>query len=372
MVILTFGHQMEKIYKLISIKGTRLFSYGLVFFLCVFSACQSNKADNIRLVWKNGQAKGILMPEYLIGDIDKAPLTVSLNGSDHAILGSFVKTDTGVLFEPLIPLTQGMEYGILQSNRMVGKIVVPNSSNKSPLVSDIYPQADTVPENLLKFYIEFSEPMQTGKALEYVFLLDKKQDTLDRIFLNLQPELWDATDRVLTLWMDPGRIKRDLVLNKELGNPLHNKEAYELVISGKWKDRQGLALGKDVRKKFFVGTRADVQPDVNAWQIIIPKAGSIEPLIIDVEYPLDHYLLEESINIFAEGKAIGGKIVVGNKDKIVKFVPVDKWNAGKYTLRVNGRLEDLAGNNFNKIFDRDIYKQKKADNAYYERKFELK
>jgi hypothetical protein len=115
-----------------------------------------------------------------------------------------------------------------------------------------------------------------------------------------------------------------------------------------------------------------VQPDVNAWQIIIPKAGSIEPLIIDVEYPLDHYLLEESINILAEGKAIGVKIVISNKDKIVKFVPVDKWNPGKYTLRVNGRLEDLAGNNLNKIFDRDIYKQKKADNAYYERKFELK
>jgi hypothetical protein len=344
-----------------------------VFFLCVIAACQTHKSDKITLVWKNEQAKGILIPERLIQDIDKYPLTVSLNGSDQNVLGNFSKTDSGVLFEPLIPLSQGMEYGVLQGNRVVSKVAVPDNSGKSPQVAAIYPQTDTVPENLLKFYIEFSEPMQTGSALEHIFLVDKNRDTLERIFLDLKPELWDPTDKVLTIWIDPGRIKRDLVLNKELGNPLHSRQAYQLVISGKWKDRRGLSLGKDISKKFVVGSRVDAQLSINQWHIAAPNATTTGPLIIHFGYPVDHYLLQESLSVLTKGgKPVNGKMTITDEDKTWMFTPDAQWLSGAYKLRVAARLEDLSGNNLNKVFDRDIYKQKKNDNAYYERQFEVK
>jgi len=364
---------MVRLYSLHFKKSTRLFKYSLVFFLCVIAACQAHKSDKITLVWKNGQAKGILIPNDLIEDMDKYPLTVALNGSDRNVLGDFNRTDNGVLFEPLIPLSQGMEYGVLQSSRMVGKIAVPINTGKSPRITAIYPQADTVPENLLKFYIEFSEPMQTGSALEHIFLLDKNRDTLDRIFLDLKPELWDQTDRVLTIWIDPGRIKRDLVLNKELGNPLHSRQAYELVISGKWKDRRGLTLEKDISKKFIAGPRVDAQLSTYQWRISAPKAGTPAPLIIYLGHPLDHYLLRESLNVLTgDGRSVKGKITLADKDKTWMFTPDAQWQLGEYKLRVASRLEDLSGNNLNKVFDRDIYKQKKNDNAYYERQFKIK
>jgi hypothetical protein len=215
--------------------------------------------------------------------------------------------------------------------------------------------------------------MQTGNALEYVFLLDKNRDTLDRIFLDLKPELWDESDKVLTVWIDPGRIKRDLVLNKELGNPLHSRQTYELVISGKWKDRRGLSLGKEISKKFVAGPRVDEQLSVDQWRVAAPKSGTMEPLIIYSGYPLDHYLLQESLNVLnADGKSVKGKVTLADKDKTWKFAPSTQWASGKYKTRVAARLEDLAGNNLNKVFDRDIYKQKKNDNAYYEREFEVK
>jgi hypothetical protein len=344
-----------------------------VFFLCVIAACQTHKADKITLVWKNEQAKAILVPERLIQDIDKYPLTVSLNGSDQNVLGNFSKTDSGILFEPLIPLSHGMEYGVLQGNRVVGKVAVPDNLGKSPQVAAIYPQTDTVPENLLKFYIEFSEPMQTGNALDHVFLLDKNRDTLERIFLDLKPELWDPADKILTVWIDPGRIKRDLVLNKELGNPLHSRQAYELVISGKWKDRRGLALGRNISKKFVVGPRVDVQLNINQWRISTPKAGTTAPLIIKLGYPADHYLLQESLSVLTDGgDALKGKLTLADKDQTWMFTPDAQWPSGAYKLRVAARLEDLSGNNLNKVFDRDIYKQKKNDNAWYEREFEVK
>jgi hypothetical protein len=371
--MLTFGLQMVRLYSLSFIMNTRLFKYSLVFFLCVIAACQTHKSDKITLVWKNAQAKGILVPEYLIRNVDKYPLSVALNGSDRDVLGNFNKTDSGILFEPLIPLSQGMEYAVLQNNGVVGKIAVPNNSGKPPRVSAIYPQADTVPENLLKFYIEFSEPMQTGNALVHIFLLDKNRDTLQRIFLDLKPELWDPAEKVLTVWIDPGRIKRDLVLNKELGNPLHSRQAYELVISGKWKDRRGLALGKNSSKKFVVGPRVDEQLNINQWRIAAPKAGTTGPLIIHFGYPVDHYLLQESLSVLTnDGKPVKGKVTLTDKDKTWMFTPAAEWPSGAYKLRVASRLEDLSGNNLNKVFDRDIYKQKKNDNAYYEREFVVK
>ena len=364
---------MVRLYSLSFIMNTRLFKYSLVFFLCVIAACQTPKVDKITLVWNNEQAKGLLIPKHLVQDMDKFPLSVSLNGSDRDVLGNFSKTDSGILFEPLIPLTQGLEYGVLQSNRVVGKIAVPLSSGKLPVVAAIYPQVDTVPENLLKFYIEFSEPMQTGSALDNVFLLDKNRDTLQRIFLDLKPELWDPTEKVLTVWIDPGRIKRDLVLNKELGNPIHNNQAYELVVGGKWKDRRGLTLEKSVSKKFIVGPRVDAQLSLNKWHMAAPNAGTTAPLVVHFGYAFDHYLLQESLSVLTNnGKPVKGKITLADKDKTWIFTPDAQWTSGAYKLRVASRLEDLAGNNLNKVFDRDIYKQKKNDNAYYEREFEIK
>ena len=373
--MLTFGPQMAKTYNSIFKKGARLYQYSLVFFLFLVTACQNQKANNISLVWEDSRAKGILVPAHLTQDIDKFPLTVSLNGSDHDVLGEFIKTDSGFLFQPLIPLSPGMEYGVLQQNRVVGKIKVPaNTGKKPPEVVAVYPLADTLPENLLKFYIQFSEPMQTGNALEHVFLLDRNRDTLDRIFLNLQPELWGEGDRVLTLWIDPGRIKRDLTLNKQLGNPLHKSQHYELVVSEDWKDHRGIKLGKSFSKKFIADNRVDRRVDINTWQMQVPKAGTKQPLVLIFNSPLDHYLLQESINILTVNtRPVKAKLLeLSGKDRVWKFTPAENWVAGDYSIRVNSRLEDLAGNNLNKIFDRDIYKQQKADSAYYERAFGIK
>ncbi len=355
--------------------SARLYQYSLVFFLLLIAACQNHTANKLSIQWENGRAKGVFIPKYLIEDVDKFPLIVSLNGSDRDVLGEFIKTDTGVLFHPLIPLSPGMEYGILQQSRVVGKIKVPaNTANKAPEVVVVYPLADTVPENLLKFYIQFSEPMQTGNVLEHVFLLDKNRDTLDRIFLNLQPELWGEGDRVLTLWIDPGRIKRDLTLNKQLGNPLHKNQHYELVVSEHWKDHRGIKLGKSFSKKFIAADRVDRRLDINTWQMQVPKAGTKQALVLTFDDPLDHYLLQESVSVLtADIKPVKGKLLeLSGKDRVWKFTPAENWAAGNYKIRVNSRLEDLAGNNLNKIFDRDIYKQQKADSAYYERGFSIK
>jgi hypothetical protein len=351
--------------------------YGLVFLL--LTACK-HPANKIELVWKGDQAVAIQIPIELL--VDAAPLRIEKSikvvragyKTDNGILGTYDVNGEVLVFRPLIPLVPGFSFDIMQDTRVIGKIVVPvNSHTTPPVLLAIYPQQDTLPENQLKLYLHFSKPMRTGQALEHITLLDKNKDTMQRVFLNLQPELWDSTGTTLTLWLDPGRIKRDLVLNRELGNPLKKSQSYQLVISADWKDTRGMNLFKTYTKNFTAGERDGQMPDINKWELVIPKAGTDEPLVIKTNEPLDHYLLTESVAVLDnKGKMLYSKNVSGDKDRILKITPLPPWKAGKYQLLVKARLEDLAGNNLNRVFDRDIRKDKQQNKEWFEREFVVK
>lgn len=380
MAILTFGHPMAKVFKLnISIKVRLYTMYSLTFLVVgMLNSCE-NHQNKIELVWKNKRATGIQIPKHLLKDFsitepNSSLKIVLLKATNQGILGNFVSANTSLIFEPLIPLTPGLTYHILQNNAPIGEITVPfDESEQAPALISIYPETDTLPENTLKFYFRFSKPMRTGQSLQFICLLDKNKDTLRNIFLNLQPELWDSSTTVYTLWLDPGRIKRGLVLNKELGNPLKTKERYQLVVSQQWRDNRGLKLAKQYTKEFLVGKWDNKVPDISQWQLNLPKAGVSTPLIINTYQPLDHYLLQESISIIDKnGMPVKGSISISAKDKLWYFSPSESWKAENYRLRVNALLEDLAGNNLNRVFDRDITKEKKKNNAYYELAFDLK
>lgn len=329
------------------------------------------------MAWdKNNHATGILVPSYLLkveaGVPIESSLKVMLANNNQSILGNLSEDGDAILFTPLISLSPGLTYKIMQAGKYIGEIKVPlNSSKDAPHIVAIYPQGDALPENMLKLYLQFSHPMLTGKTLEYITILDGK-DTLHNIFLDLQPELWDTTGTILTLWLDPGRIKRGLVLNREMGNPLKKADKYQLIISSKWKDTRGLNL-QAYTKQFVAGARDSDQPNINKWYIKPPLPGTQTPLVINLKEPLDHYLLQESITVLNEqGIVLHGTIKLTSNDSVWSFTPDKLWQAGRYTLRVNSILEDLAGNNLNKVFDRDVTRQAKRDDLYYLRKFEIK
>jgi hypothetical protein len=301
----------------------------------------------------------------------ESSLKVVLADGNQNILGNLSEDGGAVLFTPLIPLSPGLTYKIIQTDKFIGEIKVPLSNSKdAPRIVTIYPQSDTLPENTLKLYLQFSHPMLTGNAIDHITLLDGK-DTLHDVFLDLQPELWDTTGKVLTLWLDPGRIKRGLVLNRERGNPLKKADKYRLVVSSKWKDSRGLNL-QEYTKEFVAGSWDDQQPDINKWKINLPSSGTKKPLVIKLNEPLDHYLLQESIIVLnSNGAMVQGAVKVSNNDSVWSFAPTEPWQKDNYTLRVNSKLEDLAGNNLNKVFDRDITKQVKREELDYQRKFEI-
>lgn len=380
MATLIFGLPMAKTFNRNSIKkaGLQLICSLAFFSLLALSACQQQE-ESIELVWNDQQATAISIPWHFVKNTSpgaKAPSikVVLANGNNKAILGSFSTGNSSLLFEPLIPLTSGLTYHILKNDQFIGKVTIPfNPNEKAPELVAIYPLLDTLPENLLKLYLHFSKPMRSGESLQFIHLLTEKRDTLRNVFLNLQPELWDTTSTVLTLWLDPGRIKRGLTLNRALGNPLKMNKTYQLVISSAWKGQNGLTLSKSYLKTFVTGKRDEQAPDVKQWQIQLPRAGTTALFVVKTQEPLDHYLLSESIGIVDENNTpVKGEIRLSKKDDQVFFFPAVPWKAQRYRLQVDARLEDLAGNNLNRVFDRDITKSKSRNKSYYELEFEVK
>ena len=255
----------------------------LVFTLLVFLSCKSpsDQGSDLTILWQNKKPAAIVIPfvpeKNISADLLRATISKQNNGSETTILGEWKINDDSIVFKPLIPLTRGLKYEILFRNKKIGEIIVPlPDSSSAPVVTGIYPSVDTVPENLLKIYVEFSKPMVEGNSKDNFKLIKNGKDTLQQIFLDLQTELWNNDNTRLTIWLDPGRIKRDLQPNVSLGAPLNKGNKYELVVGSTLSDAEGIALGKVYRKDFIVANRDSAIPKPESWIIHTPKQGTTD------------------------------------------------------------------------------------------------
>jgi hypothetical protein len=352
-------------------------SRNLLFFVVITGMCCTQEQNNITITWNNDKAMAIHFPAKWAEGITKDSLgkhiRVSLanDSTVTAILGDFRISDD-IVFEPLIPFSRGLTYALFVKDKKQTEFSIPFAdSTNAPRIITSYPQLDTVPENLLKIYIQFSHPMIESRSANYIKLVKNGTDTLHDVFLDLQPELWNEDRSVITIWLDPGRIKRDLQPNLKLGAPLQQFVKYQLVVSKQWKDIDGRGLEKNYTWTFVTGFRDSISPDPVNWKMHLPKAASKEPLTINMNETLDHYLLMESLHVTDKnGVTIKGAFTGSHKDNTVSFTPAESWVAGNYTLQIASRLEDLSGNNLNRPFERDLLKTKQlSTQTHYNKNF---
>ena len=355
-------------YNFLTLFNNRLFNLGsLFFFLFVFSIGCSSKQEGFQIVWKGEKAIAIQIPSYILRHLPQDSihhfLSLKLQQTENktSILGIFNRKQE-LEFIPVIPFTSGMQYELYYKSEKIGGFKIPKATASDiPQILSIFPKNDTVPENLLKIYLQFSHPMSEGQTEKYIHLIKNEKDTLTDVFLFLQLKLWNEDRTVLTLWFHPGRIKRHLQPNLKSGAPLVEKENYQLFVSKEWRDNQGRNLEKDFFHSFYVGKRDSVAPNIENWQLHLPKSSSKSALQIKFIAPLDHFSLMECLHITTkEGNRINGSFTATELDKEVHFIPNDPWKEMEYVIEIESRLEDLAGNNLNRVFDRDITQPKKG------------
>jgi hypothetical protein len=276
-----------------------------------------------------------------------------------AIAGSY-KLENGTLtFTPQFPFQPGVNYRAVLHIR--DKIISSTHLIPAPkfeataFVSAIYPAVDSLPENLLKFYLFFSAPMSGGHIYDHIRLRDADGKEVQLPFLEIDEELWDPAMTRLTLFLDPGRIKRGVRPLEEIGPALRAGKTYTLRISRDWRDANGASLKSDFEKSFKV-TEADREPpNPHRWKITAPKSKSRDPLTIGFDEPLDHALVRRVLRIAdSSGAEVLGTVTLDDADRTWRFVPKNRWAAGIHKLIVPTIIEDLAGNNIGKPFDLDL------------------
>ncbi|MBC7872383.1 MAG: hypothetical protein H7Y01_00230, partial [Ferruginibacter sp.] len=334
--------------------------WSLVFSFLIAGCSESEKETNtVTIQWKEERAESISIPLELIPGIDKNSaaglLQIHLLNNNTPVLGQIVFKKDAVIFTPLIAFTRGLTYEVSLSNKLISQFTIPHGDTATSTgVISVYPTSDTLPGNLLKIYIAFSNPMQEGQALKNIVIIENQKDTLPEIFLDLDQELWNKERTMLTLWLDPGRIKRDLQPNQKLGAPLQQNNTYQLFIKQTWPDTRGSLLQSSFRKEFNVGPRDSLSPDPVDWTIQTPLPRTRQSLRIDLQEPLDYLLLKKAIRITGKkGNNINGVFETDDEETVLLFIPSAGWEPGDYTVEIEARLEDLAGNNLNRLFDKD-------------------
>ena len=276
------------------------------------------------------------------------------------LAGRYFFTDGVLSFRPQFPLEPGLSYRAqfrLISENAAATFAIPKPVIESTtVVEQIYPTASIVPENQLKLYIHFSAPMSRGRASKYLHLIDGMGKEVQLPFLELDEELWDREYRRLTVLFDPGRIKRDLVPNREIGPPLKQGGLYTLVVDAAWPDAKNVPLKQGREKKFSAGPPDRTPLDTATWNLTAPLPDTSEPLFVDFPEPIDAALLLHFIDVIAaNGEAVPGRVILDREEKRWIFTPAKPWIAGSYSLDIVGTLEDLAGNKIGKAFDVDSF-----------------
>ena len=283
--------------------------------------------------------------------------------SSNPVQGRYKVKDGYLVFSPYFPFEKGMTYVVRTKNPddnytyqsfQVGK--------KEPVdkaeVMSIYPSANELPENLLRFYFYFNTPMKKGQALKHIKLVDAKGNIDNHAFMEFKQELWSADGKRLTILFDPGRIKRGVSTNMELGPALLEGNKYQLTISGAWQDVHGQALSVQTTKEFVVAKAYRQHIKVNELEIHKPEANSDGTLSIHFDRIIDHALVQSMIRIEDENKKlIAGQWETSKEEKIIQFIPEKPWKKGTYQIIMDSSFEDVAGNNLNNLLDQKTGEQ---------------
>lgn len=283
-------------------------------------------------------------------------------GGLPAMAGAWSVTEGSLRFTPSFPLVAGVryraEYRPAGAKPLVSTFeVLPPDATPTTSVVQVYPSGDVLPENQLKFYVEFSAPMSRGGTYEHVQLREESGAVVELPFLELDEELWDPAMTRLTLLIDPGRIKRGVKPLEDIGPVFEAGKRYRLTFARACRDAAGRPLRAEFVKTFRIGEADRQPPDPRRWRVASPAAGTREPLRVEFDEPMDQALALRLIGVAVgaeKGARLAGDATLMEQERTWRFVPAKPWSAGAHRLTVATTIEDLAGNNIGKTFDVDL------------------
>ena len=287
-----------------------------------------------------------------------------------AVLGTYLIADGTLRFTPRFPFDPGQRYNVvLDPSRLRPTDGVPPApwrlrpletsitvpapeGHPTTRVVGVFPSADVVPENQLRLYISFSAPMGLAGGSGHVRLVDQIGRPVDDPFLPLDVDLWNEDRTRFTVLFDPGRVKRGILPNEQMGRALIVGQTYTLLVDEAWRDAGGQPLAAPFRREFRVGPPEEHAIDPAAWRLHAPPASTRAPLVVSFPAPLDYGLLRRALTVSTiRGEQVAGDIQLEAGETRWLFIPRAPWQAGEYRLLASSILEDVAGNRIGRPFE---------------------
>jgi hypothetical protein len=292
-----------------------------------------------------------------------------------AVAGTWSVKGGAIRFEPQFALVPGVQYRITGDLPKPLVFTIPKPPPGPPVnIAAVYPSADRLPENTLRFYVHFSGQMTRGDIYEHVKLVRDDGVEVKRPFLELDEELWSADGLRVTMLLHPGRVKRELVPREQDGPILEEGRTFTMIFGRTWKDAEGRPLAQEFKKTFRVGPPEESTIDLGTWSVMAPRAGGDSPVIVRLAKPVDQALLASTISVVdSKGLRVPGEVTVGGGERVVTFVPAKPWAKDEYRLVVDPRLEDVCGNRIGEPFEVDAATPPpKRDAKFFEKRFTVK
>jgi hypothetical protein len=299
-----------------------------------------------------------------------AKFSVYAASAELPMLGSLRLENHTLTFKPRFPLSEGVKYRAVY--QLAGRTPVEATFEvarhaSQARVDHIYPSADVLPANILKLYIVFSAPMSRGEAWKHIRLLDHTGNAVKNAFLEIDQELWDPEARRLTVLFDPGRVKRDLAPNLQIGAPVMEGRRYTVQIDRDFPDAHGAPLAEAAAKAFRGGPADRTPVDPAQWRITAPRAGTRSALLVTFPKSMDFALAQRTIFV----EAVAGKISLDRNETQWSFVPDQPWTRGAHRVAIDNTLEDICGNRIGRLFDRNDGDRERAPTGKVYRAFEI-
>ncbi len=361
-----------KVVKVMKGGSPLFFMTFIVFLLFTCSSCNSPAAgpllvtlsDAVVVTGLSGGELRSLRSANWNDDNWQALLRVTVTGNNtSAVAGKYVVTPQALRFEPRFPFDPGRSYSVRfdpsrlpapRADRVLEQTLALPGRAVSPttVVTAIYPTTSAWPENILRFYIHFSAPMSATTGVKFVHLIDDTGEEVAEAFLVLDADLWNSDYTRCTVFFDPGRVKRGVGPNLELGRAIREGKRYTVIVDAAWPDANGQPLKAAYRHEVRGGPPIEKPLSLSDWRIAAPATGTRDALTVTFPWSLDRALLTRATGVtHADGRGVEGDIAVESNETIMKFTPRAPWQAGEYRLAVLTILEDPSGNRVGRAFE---------------------
>lgn len=287
--------------------------------------------------------------DRLVYESDVVRLTLAGQKSTRSMPLTLSQDGDSVVVLPRFSLKEGKTY-ILEFGTDRHEISLPAPTTTVPKLVGFAPSQSVIPENTLRIYLSFSEPMARGMLLDAVRLFHSGGSEVKSPFLNLDTELWDRSQMRATMLLDPGRIKQGVGPNITNGAPLEAGQSYRLLVAETMKSAKGIALEGPVAVVFRVGQPERRAINPSNWQIQLPSAGSLEPFSVSFDRIMDNGAVRRLLALkVRDGSHVTGQIHTDGGGW--SLTPDTPWKPGDYTLVIDPELEDVSGNTPGAPFD---------------------